>query len=77
MTLWWGVPSGRTLHYFEKDTEGDGYTEKTGADNPLNGIDEGRYSCPTFADLNGDGRLDFLASATYKHLFTTKRMPPA
>ncbi len=34
------------------------YTEQTGINNPLNGIDVGRYSNPTFIDLDGDGDLD-------------------
>ena len=36
------------------------FTARTGADNPFNGVDLGRYSAPTFADLDGDGDLDAL-----------------
>ncbi len=34
------------------------FTARTGAANPLNGVDVGGHSNPTFADLDGDGDLD-------------------
>ena len=40
--------------------EGGTFTEVTGADNPFNGVNVGRYSTPSFADLDGDGDLDAL-----------------
>jgi Ca2+-binding RTX toxin-like protein len=36
------------------------YEEQTGPDNPFDGFDIGRYSRPTFADIDGDGDLDLL-----------------
>ncbi|HBK24658.1 MAG TPA: VCBS repeat-containing protein, partial [Planktothrix sp. UBA10369] len=34
------------------------FQEKTGADNPLNGVDVGNNSAPVLADVDGDGDLD-------------------
>jgi Ca2+-binding RTX toxin-like protein/uncharacterized protein (DUF2141 family) len=42
-----------------------GFTARTGAANPLNGVDVGNYSAPTFADLDGDGDLDALVGETF------------
>ncbi|PZU98908.1 MAG: hypothetical protein DCE90_03640, partial [Pseudanabaena sp.] len=39
--------------------------QKTGADNPLFGIDVGSASAPTFADLDGDGDLDAIIGETF------------
>ena len=36
------------------------FTEQTGTANPLNGINVGRYSAPTFADIDGDGDQDLI-----------------
>ena len=36
------------------------FTQQTGAANPLNGVDVGVFSMPSFADLDGDGDLDAL-----------------
>ena len=36
------------------------YTARTGTANPLNGIDVGTDSAPTFADIDGDGLLDLV-----------------
>ncbi|MFN7306511.1 MAG: beta strand repeat-containing protein, partial [Alphaproteobacteria bacterium] len=33
--------------------------------NPFNGIDVGRYSTPSFVDLDGDGRLDLVSGGRY------------
>jgi Ca2+-binding RTX toxin-like protein/uncharacterized protein (DUF2141 family) len=38
--------------------------ELTGPANPLNGIDVGSVSAPTFLDLDGDGDLDLVAGAS-------------
>ena len=50
------------LHYFENTgtSSSPGFTERTGIANPLDGMDVGSYSTPTFGDLNGDGSLDLV-----------------
>ena len=40
------------------------FVERTGVDNPLNGIDIGASSTPTFADLDSDGDLDLIVGET-------------
>nr|WP_277922748.1 FG-GAP-like repeat-containing protein [Synechocystis sp. FACHB-383] len=49
-----------TLNYFQNTGSSTApvYTAQTGAANPFDGIDIGRYSTPTFADIDGDGDLD-------------------
>ncbi|MFN7307498.1 MAG: FG-GAP-like repeat-containing protein, partial [Alphaproteobacteria bacterium] len=37
------------------------FTQLTGGDNPFNTIDVGSTSTPSFADLDGDGRLDLVS----------------
>ncbi|MCP4750054.1 MAG: cadherin repeat domain-containing protein, partial [Proteobacteria bacterium] len=44
-----------TITYFRND---DGTFSEQAAANPLNDVDVGYYSAPTFADLDGDGDLD-------------------
>ena len=46
-----------TLRFFSSNGA-SGFTELTGAANPLNGIDVGTSAAPSFVDLNGDGYLD-------------------
>ncbi|MCZ8276832.1 MAG: FG-GAP-like repeat-containing protein [Acetobacteraceae bacterium] len=41
------------------------FTQLTGNANPLNGIDVGFFSTPSFVDLDGDGRLDLVAGDFY------------
>ena len=54
---WYG-----TIKFFENTGTGDipSFTERTGADNPLEVITVGRYSIPTFFDLDGDSDLDLV-----------------
>src|SRR5205823_12396026 len=49
-----------TLRYFQNTGTAiaPAFTERTGAANPLSGVDVGLYSTPSFADLDGDGDLD-------------------
>ncbi|MGH1578744.1 FG-GAP-like repeat-containing protein, partial [Planktotalea sp.] len=43
------------LKVFDNNDADAGFTELTGAGNPLNGIDVGSHSTPSFVDLDGDG----------------------
>ena len=51
-----------SLHYLENTgTSADpAFTERNGADNPVDGISVGSYSTPAFADLDGDGDQDLI-----------------
>ncbi|WP_246844039.1 VCBS repeat-containing protein, partial [Hydrocoleum sp. CS-953] len=46
--------SDRNINYFENDGSGN-FTEVTGSGNPLNNVNVGVSSAPTFADIDGDG----------------------
>ena len=47
------------LRYFRNTTPpAPDFAEQTGAANPLNTVDVGAFSTPSFADLDGDGDLD-------------------
>ena len=48
------------LNYFENTGTAiaPAFTARTGAANPLNAVNVGGYSAPSFADLDGDGDLD-------------------
>jgi len=52
--------SNGTLHYFENTGSATApvFTQQTGAANPVNGVNVGALSTPSFADLDGDGDLD-------------------
>ena len=54
--------SGGSLNYYENTGTASAptYTARTGTANPLNGIDVGFSSTPTFADIDGDGLLDLV-----------------
>ncbi len=52
----------------------------TGASNPFDGLNGGRYSTPTFADINGDGFLDALSgnfNGEINYYKNTGSSPPA
>ncbi|QSJ20866.1 VCBS repeat-containing protein [Nostoc sp. UHCC 0702] len=46
------------INYYRNDN--GSFTAVTGADNPLDGVDVGLFSAPSFADIDGDGDLDGL-----------------
>ncbi|MEG4633611.1 FG-GAP-like repeat-containing protein [Microcoleus sp. AR_TQ3_B6] len=48
--------SSGTISYYQNN--GGTFTQLTGTANPLNGVNVGDYSFPTFADLDSDGDLD-------------------
>ena len=54
-----------TLNYFENTGSAiaPAFTARTGAANPFNGVDVGRISTPSFADLDGDGHVDAVVGA--------------
>ena len=51
--------SNGMFHYFEN--EGGIFTEQTGQDNPLDGLDVGDRSIPLFLDFDGDDDLDLIS----------------
>ena len=56
------------------------FVARNGASNPLNGLNVGSYSTPTFADINGDGFLDALSgnfNGEIKYYKNTGSSPPA
>ncbi|WP_282042934.1 T9SS type A sorting domain-containing protein [Winogradskyella flava] len=61
--------NGGTLKYFVNNGN-NVFTEQTGTNNPLNGIDVGLWSSPTFVDLDNDGDLDLISGengGTFKY----------
>uniref|UniRef100_UPI0034E009C6 FG-GAP-like repeat-containing protein n=1 Tax=Candidatus Thiodubiliella endoseptemdiera TaxID=2738886 RepID=UPI0034E009C6 len=56
-----------TLKYYQNTgtTSNPAYEAKTGDDNPFNGIDVGRSSSPTLADIDSDGDLDLVVGEAY------------
>ncbi len=60
-----------SIKYYQDSTESYHntiYTEKTGSNNPFDGIDVGTRAKPTFADINGDGKLDLVVGETDNNL---------
>ena len=57
----WGVAVASVAALFGAPIAANGqitFTQQTGSSNPFNGVDVGRYSAPSFADIDGDGDLD-------------------
>ena len=50
---------GGTFSFYRND--GGTFTEQTGSNNPLDGLDVGAHSTPSFVDLDGDGDLDLVS----------------
>jgi hypothetical protein len=55
------------LRYFENTgtVTGAAFTERTGTDNPFDGINPGSFSKPSLADVDGDGDLDAVVGGSY------------
>ena len=58
MTLVLGSSNGR-LNYYRNDGNGI-YTERTGNNNPFDGIDVDSNAQPTFVDIDGDSEDDLV-----------------
>jgi len=56
-----------TIKYFENTSTGGNitFTEQTGLNNPLDGIDVGNYSSPYFCDIDDDSDLDLFVGEHY------------
>ena len=54
--------SDGTLKYYRKNATNSSplFTELTSTNNPFNGINVGNFSAPTFADIDGDDKLDLV-----------------
>ena len=61
LDLFVGEDSG-IIFYYENtgSTSSPIYTQRTGASNPMNGVDVGDEAAPTFADLDNDGDFDLI-----------------
>jgi hypothetical protein len=59
-----------TFHYFANTGSAlaPAFAPRTGAANPLNGLDVGKFSSPALVDLDADGDLDLVSGDDYSHL---------
>ena len=59
MDLFIGEDDGTISHYANSGSStSPSFSEETGNNNPLDGVDVGYGSTPTFADIDGDGDMD-------------------
>ena len=58
------------INYYRNDGDASGplFTFVAGVDNPLNGVDVGTESAPTFADIDNDGDLDSFIGSKYNFI---------
>jgi hypothetical protein len=62
--MWVGAQDGK-LYYFENtgSNTNPAFTARTGADNPMNGVDVGKGAKPTMIDQDNDGDVDMWVGA--------------
>ena len=58
------IGSGDGAFQYLENTGSLSFVQRTGAGNPLDGVDIGSYSAPALADLDGDGDLDLIAGSS-------------
>jgi hypothetical protein len=60
-----------TILYYENigSSSSPAFTERTGSDNPFNGVDIGSLSIPAFIDTDGDGDQDIFIGGVYGNIF--------
>ena len=66
------VAENGVIHYFENTgtATSPGFTERTGAANPLEGVNTGSYGALGIADMDGDGDPDLIAATHQSSTFT-------
>jgi hypothetical protein len=72
--------SGGIIGYYKNTSvdENITFTEQTGVDNPLNGVDIGNYACPYFCDIDNDTDLDLFVGEHYGTVkFFEHNYPPS
>lgn len=62
-----------TIEYYENtgSAASPTFTERTGVDNPLDGLTASNYHAPTFADIDNDGDFDFFLGNSIKYYENT------
>lgn len=66
LDLFIGEYNGTVIHYENTGSaQNPLYEERTGTDNPFDGVDVGGYSTPVFTDMDSDGDMDALIGELY------------
>jgi hypothetical protein len=62
--------SNGVFHYFENtgNASSPAFIQRTGADDPLDGVSVASFTAPSFGDLDGDGDLDVVVVAANSNL---------